>query len=215
MTRTITLPSVSSLSVCLLASVLTGCLMPKSGPAANSVVATGEALAVVDDVKVWTTTSKEKVGEAQYTDENCRSIGKAELYEDRTHVHTMKVWYPVQGQQQLADEDFFRIAGDQQAADETLSMRANGRKWRRRGIYTLGGSVVALVGSYFVPNVGVRTGLMIGGLVGVSAGYYMTYWGASQMNPEAHAVDRSVAERAAQTYNAKIGTVGVAVGKTF
>ncbi len=204
-----------SLSLLLAATALTGCLMPKNGPAAGSVVATGEPLAVVDDVKVWTTTSKEKVGEAQYTDENGRSIGKAELYEDRTHVHTMKVWYPVQGQQQLADEDFFRIAGDERAADETLSMRANGKKWHRRGIYTLGGSVVAIVGSYFVPNVGVRTGLMIGGLVGVSAGYYMTYWGAAQMNPETHAVDRSVAERAAQTYNAKMGTVGVAVGKTF
>ena len=212
MTRT------SSLSLLFLATVLTatGCLMPRSGPRAGSAVSTGQPLAVVDDVKVWTTTSKEKVAEAEYQDENGHKIGSAAIYEDRTQTHTMKIWYPVQGTEQLADEDFFRIAGDQKAADETLSMRANGKKWHRRGIFTLGGSVVAMIGSYFVPNVGLRTGLMLGGLVGAGAGYYMTYWGAHQMNPETHAVDRSIAERAAIQYNQNLGRVGgISLNKNF
>lgn len=193
-----------------------GCLMPRSGPRAGAAVPTGQPLAVVDDLKVWTTTSKEKVAEAEYHDENGNKIGSASVYEDRTQVHTMKIWYPVQGNEQLADEDFFRIAGEQKAADETLAMRANGKKWHRRGIGTLGGSVVAMIASYFIPNVGVRTGLMLGGLVGMSAGYYMTYWGAHQMNPETHAVERSIAERAAIQYNQNLGRVGgISLNKSF
>jgi hypothetical protein len=213
------LTSVTTPPLLVLASVLaTGCLMPKDGPAAGTVVATGQPLAVVDDVKVWTTTSKEKTAEVQYTDENGRNIGKADVYEDKTHVHTKKIWYPVQGNQQLADEDFFRIAGDEAAANETLSMRENGRKWHRRGLFTMGGGLVAMIGSYFIPYdyPYLRTGVALGGLVGLGAGYYMSYWGAHQMNPETHAVDRSIAERAAHNYNQKIGTsVGVSLNKTF
>jgi hypothetical protein len=203
----------SVLLLVLLTAAATGCLMPKNGPK-SGVVPTGQPLAVVDDVKVWTTTSKEKVAEAEYQDENGRKIGSAAIYEDRTHVHTQKIWYPVQGTQQLADEDFFRIAGDIEHEQETLAMRANGKKWHRRGIITLSASFVAMLGSYFVPNMAVRTTLSLGGLVGVLGGYYMTYWGAHQMNPETHAVDRSLAERAAQQYNSRLGG-GVSLNKSF
>lgn len=210
MTRTL---SLSVLSLLVVAS--TGCLMPKNGPQGGA-VPTGEPLAVVDDVKVWTTTYKEKVAEAEYQDENGHKIGSAAVYEDRTQVHTMPVWYPVQGRQQLADEDFFRIAGDREHEQETLAMRANGHKWHKRGIITLGASVVAMIGSYFVPNPGLRTGLVLATTVGIGAGYYMTYWGAHQMNPETHAVDRSFAERAAMQYNQQLGHVGgVSLNKNF
>jgi hypothetical protein len=195
---------------------LTGCLMPKGGPAAGAAVPTGEPLAVVDDVKVWTTTYKEKVAEAEYRDANGQKIGTAAVYEDRTQVHTAPIWYPVQGRSQLADEDFFRIAGDKASLDETLAMRANGRKWRKRGIITLGGGFVAMIASYFVPNYGVRLGLTLGGSLAVAGGYYMTYWGAHQLNPETHAVDRSVADRAAIQYNQQVGHAGgVSLNKQF
>ena len=50
----------------------------------------------------------------------------------------------------------------------------------------------------------------------MGSNHYMTYWGAHQMNPETHAVDRSIAERAAQGYNSQLGkTVGVNVGRSF
>jgi hypothetical protein len=209
MSRTL---SIQLVLIASIASLATGCLMPKNGPR-SGVVPTGQPLAVVDDVKVWTTTSKEKVAEAQYKDENGNNVGSAAIYEDRTQVHTMKIWYPVQGNEQLADEDFFRIAGDNEHEQETLAMRANGHKWHKRGIITLGVSVVAMIGSYFIPNPGLRTGLVLGSTVGVLGGYYMTYWGAVQMNPETHAVDRSIAERAAQQYNSRL--VGVSLNKNF
>jgi hypothetical protein len=200
----------------LVSTSLTGCLMPKNGPRSGAAVQTGEPLAVVDDVKVWTTTYQEKVAEATYKDGNGNTIGTASVYEDRTQVHTQPIWYPVQGRAQLADEDFFRIAGDKSSLDETLAMRANGRKWRTRGVITLGGGIAAMIAAYFVPNPGVRIGLSLGGTVAASAGYYMTYWGAHQLNPETHAVDRSVADRAAIQYNQNLGHVGgVSVNKDF
>jgi hypothetical protein len=206
----------SRIALVLLGASLTGCLMPKSGPGANTAVATGEPLAVVDDVKVWTTTYKEKVGEAQYTDGNGRNIGKAEIYEDRTQVHTQPIWYPVQGRAQLADEDFFRIAGDEAGLKETLDMRESGRTWRKRGMITLGASIVGMLGSYFIPNTTARTVVALGSTLGFLGGYYMTYWGAHQLNPENHAVDRSIAERAAIQYNQRLGHVGgVSLNKNF
>ena len=204
-----------SFTVLGVAAVLGGCLMPHQGPK-GGVVATGQPLAVVDDVKVWTTTSKEKVAEATYHDSSGRQVGSAAIYEDKTRVHTKQIWYPVQGNEQLSDEDFFRIAGDQKAADETLAMRANGKKWHRRGIGTLIGSVGAMIGSYFIPNPTARTLLLVGSSVGFMGGYYMTYWGAHQMNPETHALDRSIAERAAIQYNQQLGHVGgVSVNRNF
>jgi hypothetical protein len=189
--------------------------MPKNGPGAGA-VATGEPLAVVDDVKVWTTTYKEKVAEAEYRDENGRKIGTAAVYEDRTKVHTAPIWYPVQGGAQLADEDFFRIAGDNAGLEETLAMRENGRKWRKRGIITLGGGIVGLIASYFVPNPTGRVALTVGSTLAFAGGYYMTYWGAHQLNPETHAVDRSNAQRAASQYNERLGHGGgVSINKNF
>src|SRR5690348_5188730 len=88
-------------TVCLilLASLsLPACLPEVKSPATNA-PATGEPLAIVDDVRTWTTTYKEKVGDTVYKDESGRTIGTAETYQDRTAVHSVQVWYPVQGRQ--------------------------------------------------------------------------------------------------------------------
>src|ERR1041385_393306 len=130
-----------------LALCLTGCLMPGQQPTGN-VVATGEQLAVVDDVKVWTTTYKEKVAETEYTDANGNVVGKGAVYQDKTATHTMAIWYPVQGKQQLRDEDFFKIAGDKSALDQTLAMRQNGEKWHTRGLIIMGAGLAGMIGGY-------------------------------------------------------------------
>jgi hypothetical protein len=198
----------------LLASTLTGCFaFPDAKSPKTGAVPTGEPLAVVDDVKVWTTTEKEKVGETVHKDSAGNTIGTSDTYQEKTRVHSMKVWYPVQGNEQLADEDFFRIAGDQKALDETLSMRENGKKWNRRGKITMIAGGVGFIAGIFVPHTVGRTLLMTGGGLAVSGGWYMSYWGAKQMNPEQHAVDRSIAERAARNYNQQL--VGVSATKSF
>jgi len=202
-----------------LAICLTGCLMPGQQPTGN-VVATGEQLAVVDDVKVWTTTYKEKVAETEYTDANGNVVGKGAVYQNKTATHTMAIWYPVQGKQQLRDEDFFKIAGDQGALDQTLAMRANGEKWHTRGLIIMGAGIAGMIGGYItgyaIGNPTVETLMVTGGSLAVAGGYYATYYGAHLQNPETHAVDRSMAERAAQQYNTGLGKqVGVGVSGKF
>jgi len=197
-----------------LAATLTGCFaLPDAQAPKTGVVATGEPVAVVDDVKVWTTTEKEKVGDTVYKDSNGHTVGTAETYQEKTRVHSMKVWYPVQGNEQLVDEDFFRITGDQRALDDTLAMRANGKKWNRRGKITMIAGGVSFIAGLFVSNPLGRTLLMSGGGLVVTSGWYMSYWGHKQMDPEQHAVDRSVAERAARSYNGQL--VGVSAGTSF
>jgi len=211
MSRTVSL----ALTMAVAAVGFGGCLMPAQGPQ-GGVVASGQPLAVVDDVKVWTTTQKEKVAETEYKDSTGKTIGTGTTYQDKTQVHSMKIWYPVQGTEQLRDEDFFKIAGDQKALDETLALRASGKKWNRRGMYTMGGGIVGMIVGYFIPQPAVRTALLLGGGLAVSGGYYMSFWGARQMNPETHAVDRSVADRAALQYNQSLGNAaGVNVTRKF
>lgn len=198
----------------LLTASLTGCFaLPDAQAPKNTAVATGEPVAVVDDVKVWTTTSKEKVGETVYRDSSGRTIATADEYQEKTRVHSMKIWYPVQGTEQLTDEEFFRITGEQKALDDTLAMRADGRKWNRRGKITMIAGGVGFLAGFFVPNAVGKSVLMIGGGLAVSGGWYMSYWGAKQMDPEHHAVDRSIAERAARSYNQQL--VGVSATKSF
>jgi hypothetical protein len=197
------------------AAVLGGCfVLPSAKAPATGAVATGEQLAVVEDVKVWTTTHKEKVGETVYKDSSGQTVGTADTYRDRTQVHTKKVWYPVQGAQQIPDEDFFRIAGDDNALGETLKMREEGRTWNKRGKITMVAGAVGFIAGFFVPNNIGRSLLLTGGGLAVSGGWYMAYYGAKHMDPEHHAVDRSIAERAARQYNQQL-VGGVSVGKPF
>ena len=202
--------------ICLLAitTTTTACLMPQQGPKSGA-VASGAQLNVVDDVKVWTTKEKEKVAETEYTDENGKSLGKGTTYAEKDVTHTQKIWYPVQGTEQLSDEDFFKIAGDQKAYDETLAMRTDGKKWQKRGLGTMIGGGVGMIASFLIPVPAVKLGLSVLGGLAVGGGYYMTWYGGHEINPETHAVDRSIADRAANQYNAHLGQVGLSMGKTF
>jgi hypothetical protein len=203
--------------------MLGGCfVLPDAKSPKTGAVASGEPLAVVDDVKVWTTTSKEKTGESVVKDANGNTLGTVENYQDKTTVHSMKVWYGFQGNEQLADEDFFRIAQDQKAVDETEKARANAIKWNTRGKYVMGGGLVGFVGglvlTYAAPSTGIAGPLLeLGGGLALSGGWAMAYWGARQMQPEVHAVDRSLAERDAVQYNQNLSgrTAGVSVSRSF
>jgi hypothetical protein len=208
--------------VAVLGGMLGGCfILPDAQRPKGGAVATGEPLAVVDDVKTWTTTSKEKTGESVVKDENGNTIGTVDHYQDKTTVHSMKVWYPFQGNEQLSDEDFFKIANDQKALDETEKARQNAIKWNKRGKYVMAGGAVGFIGglvlTYAAPSAALVGELIeVGGGLALSGGWAMAYWGSRQMQPEVHAVDRSMAERDAIQYNQNIGkTAGLQVGRSF
>ncbi len=212
-------------AILLGAAGLGGCLLPDAQRPKTGAVATGEPLAVVDDVKTWTTTSKEKVGESVVKDANGNTIGTVDNYQEKTHVHTMKVWYGFQGAQQLPDEDFFRISGDAQAVDATEKARQVALKRNHDGKLVMLGGGIGLVAGLALAVAGNSAGssalttvgelVDVAGLLALSGGWYLAHAGASMMTPEYHAVDRSQAERDALQYNQRAGTVGLSVGKKF
>ncbi|MBP9088115.1 MAG: hypothetical protein KBG15_18480 [Kofleriaceae bacterium] len=172
---------------------------------------TGEALVIVDDVVKWTTQEKVEVASVEYTDKNGGSAGKAKLYENREKVHAVNIWYPVQGRQQLSDEEFFQIAGDQDNLNRTLKLRSDGEKQQQQGQYVMmGGAAVAVAGLVLRYAAGVNAGyyLAMAGGLGVTGGYYYSMLGARMMSKDTHAVERADADRAAQQYNSKLGQVG-------
>jgi hypothetical protein len=73
----------------------------------------------------------------------------------------------------------------------------------------IGGGVVAIVGALIGNSTATPIMEIAGGLT-VSGGYAAAAYGAKEMNPETHAVDRSMAERDALKYNQQLGhTVGI------
>jgi hypothetical protein len=189
-------------------------------PPHTGAVATGQPLAVVDDVRVWTTTTHDKVAETEYKDETGRTVATGAVYQDHTHVHQKQIWYPVQGPQQLSDEDFFKIANDQNSLDATLRMRDEGRAANRKGKILLGVGLGATIASYILgaatKNYTVEYVGLLGGLAASTGGWYWAYKGAALLDPDAHAVDRSQAERDAQGYNQHLGhSVGVSMSRSF
>ena len=207
------------------AAGLGGCLLPDASRPKTGAVATGEPLAVVDDVKTWTTTVKEKTGESVVKDANGNTIGTVDNYTNRTQVHSVKVWYGFQGGQQIADEDFFRIAGDAPAVDAVEKARQAAIKRNHDGkMVMLGGGIgfavglgLALAGQGSSNATLTTVGELVdvAGLLALSGGWYLAHSGAVMMQPEYHAVDRSQAERDALQYNQRAGTVGLSVGKKF
>lgn len=197
------------------AVILSACMVvPQANRPKTGAVATGEPLAVVDDIKTWTTTHKEKVGEAVHTDDRGNTVGKTNVYANRTRVHHKRVWYLAQGREKIDDEDFFRIAGDDDALKITQDLRAKAKKRNRNGNITMGVGLAASVAALFIDQPLARSGLAIGGAVALGVGWYLSFSSSRMMQPEYHAVSRSIAERAARQYNTKLGgspgkTVGV------
>jgi hypothetical protein len=189
----------------------TGC-MAATRPAMVA-APSGEPLAVVEDVVQWTTKEKVQVGEVNYEHSDGSSAGTAKVYENRDKLHSVKIWYPVQGNEQLSDEEFFNIAGDKSALDRTLQLREKGERQQRQGQYVMmGGAVGAVGGAILAYGLGKPAGawLMYGGGAAVGGGYYWSAMGARMMSKDSHAVERPEAERAAEKYNSQLGrSVGV------
>jgi len=199
---------------CVFATLSTACAIGASGPKGGA-VPTGERVAVVDDVKTWTTQYQERTGTSEYKDADGNVVGTSEHYEDRTAVHHKKIWYPVQGKSQISDEDFFRITGDEISMKSTRELRSKGRLYSGLGIAgMLVGITGMIVGRYAMTNQSAQIGLYSGGAIVGLAGGYGFYLGMELQSPDTHAVDRSVAETAARDYNSKT-TPGVGVRSSF
>jgi hypothetical protein len=177
-----------------------GCAsLPTTGAQAN-----GEALGVYTGTVIEHHQVQEKVGEVEHKDAEGRSIGRSEVYANRTVTTEREVWYPTQGGQRIDDQDFFSIAGDKEAADKIQSYRESGITLNRIGLATLGAGVAAFVGGYAMMSSGavktdgsggnsamsgVGTGLFYGGMIAMPVGGILTWMGLARQSPERHPVE--------------------------
>jgi len=189
-------------SIAISALCIAGCLPGPRGPSSGA-VATGERVAVVDDVKRWTTTYDEKVGSTDYKNADGEVVGSSERYATRKQQHSKLIWYPVQGRSQITDEDFFRITGNSTALERSEAYRAKGRRYAAVGTGAMILGIASMIAARFVTdNQGLMIGLYSGGaIVGLAGGYgFMRGW--EMQHPDNHAIDRSQAELDARRYNA-------------
>jgi hypothetical protein len=196
-------------------ALLSACSLGVRGPQGGA-VKTGERVAVVDDVKVWTTQYQEHTGTTEHRDGDGNVVGTSDSYRDRTAVHSKKIWYPVQGKEQIRDEDFFKITGDEISMKKAQDHRETGRLYSGLGMTGMLVGIAAMIaGRYIIAdNQGLGIGFYSGGAIVGLAGAYGFYLGREMQSPESHAVDRSVADTAAREYNRQLGA-SVGIGKKF
>jgi hypothetical protein len=202
-------------SIAISALCIAGCLPGPRGPQSGA-VATGERVAIVSDVKRWTTTYDEKVGGTDYRNADGEVVGSSDRYETRKQHHSKKIWYPVQGREQITDEDFFRITGNTTAAERSEAMRAKGRRYSALGAGGMLVGIASMIAARFVTdNQGLMIGLYSGGaIVGLGGAYgYKVGW--EMQDPDNHAIARSQAELDARRYNTGLRGPSIGVGGRF
>lgn len=185
---------------------LAGCLPGPAGPKPGA-IPTGEQLAIVDDVKRWTTTHQESDGHTEVRDADGNLIVDRTHYKTVTDQHAKKIWYPVQGDQQINDEDLFKLTSDETSLAATRDLHAKGRTYAVVGTVGMLVGIAAMVTGKLVGD-GTSTlsiGLYSGGAIVGGAGAYGFYRGFEMQSPDSHAVDRSVADTDARRYNQQLG----------
>lgn len=95
--------------------------------------ATGERLSVFEGFATTSGVRREKVGEVEDTNAVGTPVGKADVYQDRAVTTSRPIWFPRQGRARLEDEDFFRRAGDAEAATDVHAARERGVLLNRVG----------------------------------------------------------------------------------
>jgi hypothetical protein len=126
--------------VLAMAALSMGCAsLPKTG-AQDS----GQALYVDVTSENVQYVAKVKTGDVVHKDASGNVIGTSEAYEDKMMSYNITRWAAFQGEDKLDDEDFFRIAGDNQAADQIHNYRAAGVSMNRIGwiMAAVGGGVI-------------------------------------------------------------------------
>jgi hypothetical protein len=169
--------------------------MPKTG-----VAPTGERLGFDTGTSKHGYMTTEKVGDVQYRDASGRSTGSAGVYRDKQVVYTKFEWTPKQGSTQLSDEDFFRIAGDGEAADAVHKQVSKGWLISRTGYVLAAVGLGMLAASFPLHKASMTTsGLIFGAAGGITIGV-----GGRYLDPGNHLFPFSRAKAAADGYNSRL-----------
>jgi hypothetical protein len=112
----------------------------------TGVPATGEPLLADVTTERVNYVGRARVGEVVSKDASGNVIGTSEVYEDQLMSTNITRWQVFQGNNRIDDEDFFRIGGDIQAADQIADRRERAVITNRVGWAVLGVGVAAVVG---------------------------------------------------------------------
>jgi hypothetical protein len=134
-------------------------------------------ISVYDRIETRTGVEKVQTGSATYTNGNGEVTGGATFYRNQVVHWKERNWYPIQGQERLDDESFYRIVGDQEAVDLYSNYHKKGVSKHKLGLGLLAGGVALIGGGIAMTYVGANdrnSGLQYGGyitgLVGLTGG---------------------------------------------
>jgi hypothetical protein len=180
-----------SLAVIALAAC-DGCALPVTG-----VKPTGEPLGFDFETTQHGYITSEKVGEVKYRGAGGQNLGSASIYRDKQVTYRKLEWTPKQGTTPISDEDFFRIAGLPDNADNIHSKVMHGYIARRVGL------AVAVIGLGLLgAGLWRHDSRLSGGGLGLTAVGGITIGiGGRPLNPRNHVYPLSEAESAANAYN--------------
>jgi len=181
-----------SIAVAALAACVGCASLPVTG-----VKPTGEPLGFDFETTQHGYMTSEKVGEVQYHGAGGQNLGHADIIRDKKVTYQKLEWTPKQGKTPLSDEDFFRIAGLPDNADDIHSKVMHGYIASRVGL-----AVAAIgLGLLCVGVVRHDQRMSGGGLLLTAVGGITVGIGGRPLNPRNHVYPLEEAQSAANAYN--------------
>lgn len=176
--------------------------------------ATGEPIHVHVGAHKEYYAQKMKVGEVVHRDASGRTVGTSAQYQTQTRSYDVMHWYALQGETIIDDQDFFRIGGDKEAADDIAFRRkATVYSCNIGAALMYGGGALALGGLAYLglakPAKGsaandIAGGVFIGGAIAAAVGIGGVVFVCGNADAEHPLDDVERAQRVAKKYNDRL-----------
>jgi hypothetical protein len=174
------------------ATALGGCLSnPATGVASN-----GHPLKLKFESGTGSYVSNDVTSEDTVVDANGNEAGTIQHRQDVTHSYQWSQWSYLQGREKLDEQDFYRLSGDQAAADEVARQRSKAELEQKLGlplaiIGYIGSALLISYGSQHQDAVMENLGIYGGGAVGAAGTLLYTAGYLQLKNPHLLPQDRA------------------------
>jgi hypothetical protein len=155
---------------------------------ATGVAASGDTLRVQYSSGTGSYVSNDVVSTSVHRDADGNEVGSTDVYKPVEHSFQWHDWKYFQGREELDEHDFYRIAGDAEAADKVAKIRSSAALRMKIGapLAVVGTAAALLLGTIVRDNPTVATLGYIGGSAVGTAGGLVFFWGAKDMKNRHH-----------------------------